>query len=649
MQRLGILSVLLFSLSAKASPITLTNPLPDGVTQARACMGQAGAVQEGYRPLISGHSYGACIATACGDGYDLSQDKCRPVQKAFFQEPKILILNAGDSYTLKIKTNKNVSQGELAVTSDNGDLSLENGGIVSFANQNFNTLQITAPNVTQETVFNLTLSPSSGKIAVASNNTLVVKVEPLGLPRVLWLQPDKNPYSTSDTAATVSINLSKPLSQTASTKLNLTVSGDKSLLQNPNLRRVSLVILKGQSSGSVSLGLSGQSSNASVTLTLTPESVAKLDQADLPTSTSISVQNLTCAGPADPSASPFHAQVPFDFGSGPESASLICSKAELQGIATQTSGGVVTGNYLIGADIDMQSEATGMESLTVTGKIDGGGKTISHISASMAGALTSGSAFGFGFVGTLKGSMANLTVQNSSFSGTSGYIFVGAMAGKTMGGTISNCVSDHNTLSGTFYVGGLVGQLVDISSPSAAPGLLQASTSSYNTLSSLGKTAMAGGAAGSLSGSRLSSVTSNYNSITTQTSGQVGAYAASGGLVGVMGGGSTIENSSSSSNSISGAANGRTHVAGGLVGVLSGNALARQVNSSSSSNNSIGGNDTNSAGGLVGSNTTGQFNSCSVSNTSVVGTSAGIYYGFNNNGSYSNLSYDQVSVNGTPQ
>lgn len=270
-----ILASLFFSLSlANAAPIGLSPSAPAG---AKACLGTAGAVQEGYRPLISGKTYGACIATLCGAAYDLNQGQCSPVQKASITNAKSLVMKSGDVLNLNLKTSKVVSSGTLQLSSDSQALSLENNGVVTFSNQNQQSLQITAQSVDTETIVHLNLQKVSGKIDVASNQTITIKVQPIGKPKILSLTLDKANPTSSDPSVNITLTLSKALSQTASTKLTFDVSGQKSLVSAGSLGNLSITIPKGQTSGVLTVPLSGEASSNTARVGLSSLSLNALE------------------------------------------------------------------------------------------------------------------------------------------------------------------------------------------------------------------------------------------------------------------------------------------------------------------------------------------------------------------------------------
>lgn len=280
----------LLTISAHASPITLTDPLPDGVTQAKACIGQAGAVQEGFRPLLQNGQYGPCVPTACGDGYDLSNGKCRPLQKAYFDVPsKVILMAPGESKTIDIKTNKPVSSGSIGISSG-GSPDITVDGLVTFENESSKTITVTAGDLQEEDFLNINMVNATGKIAIKGNQSLTVKVIPQGLPKLTSIALDKASPTTADQNVTLTLNFSKSFSQSASTKLNFKVSGDKQALGQSAQKTVSVVVAKGQKTASVQIPLSGQPSNGPVTLNLNEQSRARINltrQGDLPLSFSV--------------------------------------------------------------------------------------------------------------------------------------------------------------------------------------------------------------------------------------------------------------------------------------------------------------------------------------------------------------------------
>lgn len=202
--------------------------------------------------MISGHSYGPCVATLCDDSHDLAQGKCRPLQKAFFNVPsKTIVMKPGETKALEVKTLKPVSQGLLLVSATDSSVSVENNGAVSFENQAAKTIQVTAGDVAEETAVNLSLENVSGKIDVRPGSILTVKIIPQGLPKLTAMALDKASPSTSDQSVNLNLSFSKSFSQSASTKLNLKVSGDKSVLADATLKTITAVVGKGQKSARV--------------------------------------------------------------------------------------------------------------------------------------------------------------------------------------------------------------------------------------------------------------------------------------------------------------------------------------------------------------------------------------------------------------
>lgn len=256
-----------------ADPIALTASAPLG---AKACLGSAGAVQEGYRPRLENGKYGTCVVTGCDDSHDLVQSKCRPLQKAYFDVPsKVIVMAPGEIKTIQIKTLKPVSSGSIGISSG-GSADITVDGSASFENESSKSITITAGNLTEEDFLNINMVNATGKIAIKGNQSLTVKVIPQGLPKLTSIALDKASPTTADSNVTLNLSFSKSFSQNASTKLNFQVSGQKSLIQG-SPKTVTVVVSKGQKTASISLPLSGETSNSPVRLTLNAQAQGRLD------------------------------------------------------------------------------------------------------------------------------------------------------------------------------------------------------------------------------------------------------------------------------------------------------------------------------------------------------------------------------------
>lgn len=101
---------------------------------------------------------------------------------------------------------------------------------------------------------------------------------------------------------------------------------------------------------------------------------------------------------------------------------------------------------------DFQTESwegpVGTSAHPFLGDFNGNGRTVSY--------LPSATANYSGFFGVNKGTIYNLTIENSNMSANS-YNYVGALCGYNENGTITNCHVVNGTVAGAQYVGGLVG------------------------------------------------------------------------------------------------------------------------------------------------------------------------------------------------
>ncbi|MET3120426.1 filamentous hemagglutinin family protein [Oxalobacteraceae bacterium GrIS 2.11] len=301
---------------------------------------------------------------------------------------------------------------------------------------------------------------------------------------------------------------------------------------------------------------------------------------------------------------------------------------DLQGI-----NGNLTGNYVLGSDIDASVTAswsggfvpvgaTGNSATEFTGIFNGLGHSISGLTISQPISNSSGTGL-FGATGPLT-PISNVTLVNSAVSGGTN---VGTLIGFADGSIINNCSATQTvtdtTVSGYNQIGGLIGQSASatitnssasvnvsvnatFSGSSNAGGLVgRASSSTFQndsasgSVQGIGNFGVTGGLVGSSYGGHI------LNSSTT--AGMVSNYGFAGGLVGRLFG-TSIDSSMSSENVTSGRGPG-----GGLIGVNYGGTI---------SNSSASGNVTASqgpVGGLIG-----QDNSGMVSNSFATGIVTGV-------------------------
>jgi autotransporter-associated beta strand protein len=203
-----------------------------------------------------------------------------------------------------------------------------------------------------------------------------------------------------------------------------------------------------------------------------------------------------------------------------------------------------------------------------TGNFNGDSKTISGLTINRAATDYIG-LFGYTSAATL----SNVTLSGGSITGNQ---YVGALAGRTATGTITNATSSA-AISGNQYVGGLVGQSGSVISASKATGLVTGPasgnysgfgglvgynfggtiTTSYATGNVNGGT---GGSVGGLVGTNGGNGVISYSYATGNVSGNYGCI---GGLVGDMRAGSLTD--SYATGNVSATVN---HFIGGLLGRL---------------------------------------------------------------------------------
>ena len=271
----------------------------------------------------------------------------------------------------------------------------------------------------------------------------------------------------------------------------------------------------------------------------------------------------------------------------------------------------LAGNYVLGANIDASSTSTwnsgagftpiGNGSTNFTGTFDGLGHTISNLTINRPSTDYVGL---FGYVG--HGSIQNVGLINATITGSN---YVGGLVGESSYSTITNSYA-MGSVSGTSRVGGLVGLNN------------WASTSNSYATGSVSGTSYVGG----LVGSNNSAISNSY------ATGNVSGTSYVGGLAGYNYV-TTISDSYATGN-VSGTGN---HV-GGLVGRSDWGSFTNSYATGSVSGN-------NNVGGLVGDN-----NGAIITNSYATGSVHGNNYvgglvGYNTNTTISN-SYATGSVSG---
>ncbi len=220
---------------------------------------------------------------------------------------------------------------------------------------------------------------------------------------------------------------------------------------------------------------------------------------------------------------------------------LVNTGADLTSVA---STGSLSGNYYLAQNITMTGSWTpvGTDSThAFSGIFDGGSHTITGIT------VNSGNT-DVGFFGYLTGTVKSLTLAGESVTGTAASAYVGGIAGEASGATVSGVTINGTSptvtdTAGGAVVGGLFGRVSGGAGSSSISGTNAASVSG----------ATAGGLIGAVTGTVLVSGTN---------SGTVNGTAIAGGLVGDLGGTSTLK-----SGTNTGAVTGSGSV-GGLVGTL---------------------------------------------------------------------------------
>lgn len=448
LRHLGLSSLsLFFGLLAHADPISLTSPLPDGVLQARTCMGQAGAVLEGYRPRLENGQYGPCVITKCGDAYDLVQGKCRPVQKAFFNVPsKTIVLKPGETKVISIQTKKPVSEGSLSLQTDSNDLTLSSN-TVNFSNESEKFITLTAAPVQEESLVHLNLQKGSGKIDVQVGQQLIVKIEPDGLPKLKSFSLSKETPSTDDQSVNLTLSFSKPFSQVADTKLTFDISGNKALLAQANVRKITLVVAKGASGAVLSVPLSQTASQQKVRFTLNSQALSKMD---LNGQEAYKEFLIEASGPCDYAKTDpvFHAQISHDFldGQGPVSAYLVCTKQEILQISSFSNG-----NFVLGKNIDLEGTNLGID--VFSGKFDGQGFSLSGCALYFTGQVDRGCFSNYSSYALIR----NLTLTNPVGVSSDGNN-IAALIGQAYHSTIESItVSNPSFAISSIRLAGVIG------------------------------------------------------------------------------------------------------------------------------------------------------------------------------------------------
>ena len=105
-------------------------------------------------------------------------------------------------------------------------------------------------------------------------------------------------------------------------------------------------------------------------------------------------------------------------------------------------------NIIFGANAYTKCTKNWTPMANFSGVIDGNGYTIFGLNVSESNA---------GLVGTLSGTIKNLTIAYSSFTASGASGIAGAFAG-TNSGTISNCVNEKSPVYGYAYGGGITGK-----------------------------------------------------------------------------------------------------------------------------------------------------------------------------------------------
>lgn len=213
-------------------------------------------------------------------------------------------------------------------------------------------------------------------------------------------------------------------------------------------------------------------------------------------------------------------------------------------------------NIIFGANAYTKCTKNWTPMANFSGVIDGNGYTIFGLNVSESNA---------GLVGTLSGTIKNLTIAYSSFTASGASGIAGAFAG-TNSGTISNCVNEKSPVYGYAYGGGITGKNFGSIQNSANKSTVSADY--YN------------GHAGGIAGSNTKNISNCSNSGTISYSGTSGQYNYIGGIVGDNSG-SVV--SCKNTGAVTGI------YAGGIVGYATAGSVQKSSNSGTIRGYNIGG------------------------------------------------------------
>ena len=187
-----------------------------------------------------------------------------------------------------------------------------------------------------------------------------------------------------------------------------------------------------------------------------------------------------------------------------------------------------------------------------TGNFDGNGHTISGLYINSTAANTGL----FGYVGAA-GEIKNVTISDSIITSTQNY--TGAVAGDSYG-NITNCHTAATTrVTGTNYVGGIVGELDS--------NMSLAQCSNAGEVQGTGTSGYAGGIAGRVQSNASNALTDSYNT------GRITGVANVGGIAGYLYNGGGIQNVYNT-----GSVSASKGVAGGIVGAFRSGTLKNAYN-----------------------------------------------------------------------
>ena len=156
----------------------------------------------------------------------------------------------------------------------------------------------------------------------------------------------------------------------------------------------------------------------------------------------------------------------FSGGSGSEGDPYrIATAADLRELAwrindEQSQAQFVSAHYVLTADIDLDGKQ--WEPIqTFTGVLDGAGHTVSGLKINYKAPLIGDPVYQQGLIGTLSGTVQDLTIHNSAISVQGEGVYeVGAVAGKVRDGVIRNChTTDSVSLTSSYHAGGICGSL----------------------------------------------------------------------------------------------------------------------------------------------------------------------------------------------